>query len=107
MGGNWASDRRAERGDVAPSRRRWSRLASLWLEECVALLMDKTECNTDWALACHSASGTVPLFGVAVGRWGDKVLRFTVASEGSAGIGGDLQLQMEGRGRQQVLHRAC
>ena len=51
--------------------------------------------------------GTVPLFGVAVGRWGDKVVRLTVVSGGSAEIGDDLQLQIEGGGRQQVLHDAC
>ena len=67
--------------------------------------MDETECNTDWALARRQ--GHSALFGVAVGRWGDKVVRLTVVSGVSAEIGDDLQLQIEGGGRQQVLHDAC
>ena len=51
--------------------------------------------------------GTVPLFGVAVRRWGDKGVWLTVVSRGSTEIGDDLQLQIEGGGRQQVLHYAC
>ena len=50
--------------------------------------------------------GTVPLFGVAVRRWGDKGLRLTFVSGGFAEIGNDLPLQIEGGGRQQVLHEA-
>ena len=51
--------------------------------------------------------GTVPLFGVAVRRWGDKGIQLTVVPGGSAEIGDGLQLQIEGGGRQQVLHGAC
>ena len=57
--------------------------------------MDETECNTDWPWLVDR--GTVPLFGVAVGRWGDKVVRLTVVSGGSAEIGDDLQLHVDRR----------
>ena len=106
MGGSWAIDRRAGWGDVAPSRRRWSRLSSLWSEECVALPMDETEYNADWARACrqgHSAS--VWSRSREMGR--QSCPAYGCIRKFRRDIGDDLQLQIEGGGRQQVLHDAC
>ena len=104
-GGSWASDWRVGWGDVAPWRRRWSRVTSLG-RRSVKLSRWSRWSAIQMALWLVDR-GTVLLFGVAVGGWGGKVLRLTVVSGGSAEIGDDLQLQIEGGGRQQVLYEAC